>query len=293
VAVVKQPQPDPPPVINSFTANPSYIQPGQAVVLTWNVSDADTVKISPAVGQVPSSGSYNVTPGYTTTYTLTATNEDGGVSANTAVTVAPYSSSFNTSSGSEIASAGSAGNADNAGKSSILTLGFGGDNGSANSRMWYILLISLIAVAAVVAIVLFVRRPAAAYSGNRAGTRAEHLLCAADTQVSGKTAHTTPIATGLGPKFMASDGGYIPISENVGSLGRNDFRSLVKLDKADLISRQHIRLDCEDGEYYIEDCHSTNGTKLNGSSIRGKGRYLLKDGDMIELADALTLTFKT
>jgi pSer/pThr/pTyr-binding forkhead associated (FHA) protein len=67
----------------------------------------------------------------------------------------------------------------------------------------------------------------------------------------------------------------------------------VKPDKADLISRKHIRFDCEDGECYIEDRGSTNGTKLNGSSIEGKGRYLLREGDKVELADILTLTYKT
>jgi pSer/pThr/pTyr-binding forkhead associated (FHA) protein len=67
----------------------------------------------------------------------------------------------------------------------------------------------------------------------------------------------------------------------------------MKSDKADLISRQHIRVDCKEGECYIEDNNSTNGTKINGSSINGEGRFLLRDGDVVELADALTLTFKS
>ena len=87
--------------------------------------------------------------------------------------------------------------------------------------------------------------------------------------------------------------GHRPPHPSTRALGRSDFRSLVKADKADLISRQHIRLDCEDGECYIEDRNSTNGTKLNGSSINGKGRYLLREGDKVELADILTLTFET
>ena len=291
VVVVEQPQQpvDYPPVINSFTANPSYIQLGQAVVLTWTVSNATTVTLSPGIGSVPNSGSYNVTPGYTTTYTLSATNSDGTVSASTTVTVAPYVSTFGTSSGAEIASAGTVANA---GESSILTLGFGGDNGSVNSRLLYILLIGLLAVAVVGVIVFLVRRPVAADSGRRAGTRAGHLPLT-DTRVAGETPHTTPAATGPGPKFMASGGGHIPISGSAGSLGRADFRSLVEPDKSDLISRQHIRFDYEDGECFIEDRNSTNGTKINGSSIRGQGRFLLREGDKIELADALTLTFKT
>jgi hypothetical protein len=287
---VDSPAVDPPPVINSFTANPSYIQPGQTVVLTWTVSNAASVTLSPSIGSVSSSGSYSVIPGYTTTYTLSATNSDGSVSASTTVTVTPYASTLNTGSGAEMASAGTVANA---GKSSILASGFSGDNGPVNLLLLYILLIGLLAVAAVVAIVLFARKPAAAYAGRHAGTRTGYLSCATDTRVATRTPHTTPIATELGAKFIASDGEYIAIPGNVGSLGRNDFRSLVKSDKADLISRRHIQFDCEDGEYYIEDSNSTNGTKLNGSSINGKGRYLLREGDEVELADILTLTFKT
>ena len=277
-----QPQIDCPPVINSFTANPSYIQSGQGIVLTWTVNDATTVTLSPGIGSVPSSGSYNLSPGYTTTYTLTATNSDGSVNASTTVTVAPYVSTYTTSS-TPIAGSG---NVANTGTSSILTSGLSGD-GSGNSGMLYIMLLGLLAVAAAAAVVLFVRRPTAAYAGARAG-----YLATATRTANGAPA-TTPVDTGPGPKFILSNGEQLSLSGNAGSLGRSDFRSLVKPDKADLISRQHIRFDCEDGECYIEDRNSTNGTKLNRSSIEGKGRYLLREGDKVELADILTLTFKT
>ncbi len=230
-----------------------------------------------------------MTPGYTTTYTLSATNSAGSVSASTTVTVAPYASTFNTGSGSQISSAETA---DNAGTSSVFTLGLGGDNGAVNPMLLYILLIGLLAVAAVGVIVFLARRPVAVASGARAGTRAGHLPWTI-TRVADGTPHTTPLATGPGPKFIASDGSHIPISGNAGSLGRNDFQSLVKADKADLISREHLLFDCEDGEYYIEDRKSTNGTKINGAKISGKGRFLLREDDKIELADAVTLTFKT
>ena len=282
MVIVEQPQQLPvyAPVINSFAANQSYIQPGQTATLTWTVSNADTVTISPSVGSIPSSGSYNVTPGYTTTYTLFATNSAGSVSASTTVTVAPYVSTSTIGSSISVASGG---NAANTGGSSVLTSGFSIDNRPA-VNFW--LLIGLLAVAAATGIIFLVRKPAVAYAGRHAGTRAS-------TRVADGTPHTTPVAAGLAAKFIASDGGYIPISGGVGALGRNDFQSFVKSDKADLVSRQHIRVDCEDGEYYIEDRNSTNGTKLNGYMIKGKGRYLLKDGDVIDLADTLTLTFKT
>lgn len=276
---------DCPPVISSFTASPSYIQCGQTAVLTWTVTDAATVNLSPGIGSVPSSGSYSVTPGYTTTYTLTATNVDGSVSASTTVTVVPLATSFNTGSAGYVASAGN---------SSILTLGLTGDDGQVNSRLLYILLIGLLAVAAVGVIVFLVRRPTAASAGNRAGTRAAYMgWTGTATRVESDLPHTTPVDTGPGPKFVTSDGGSVSLSGSSGSLGRSDFRSMAKSGKADLISREHIQFDCEDGDYYIEDRNSTNGTKINGSSISGEGRFLLRDGDVVELADALTLTFKS
>ena len=259
-------------------------------MLTWTVSNAATVTLSPGIGSVSNSGTYSVSPGYTTTYTLTATNSGGSVSASTTVTVAPYVSTITTSSSSQIASGG---NVAGTGISSILTSGFSGGNGPVDSRLLYILLLGLLAVSAAVAIVFAVRKPAAAYAGHHAGTRAGYLPWANATQAANGAPATTPVDTGPGPKFIMSNGEHIPISGNAGSLGRSNFRSLVKPDKADLISRQHIRLDCEDGECYIEDRNSTNGTKLNGSSINGKGRYLLREGDKVELADILTLTFET
>jgi hypothetical protein len=275
---VYAPAVDPQPVINSFAADPSYIQPGQTVVLTWTVSDVlkrnVNVTISPGIGSVSSSGSYNVSPSYTTTYTLTATNIDGSVSASTTVTVAPYISTFTSSSGSV-----------DTGQSNIVTSGLSGSNGLAgDSWLLYVLLIGLLAAAAVAAIILLVRKPAIAY----AGARTVYPPWVAKGTETG-TPRTTPFA---GAKFMTPDGEYVPLLENLGSLGRNDFRSFAKPDKADLISRRHIQVFSENDGYYIEDGNSTNGTKVNGSGITGKGRYLLKDGDMIDLGGALTLTFK-
>ena len=65
------------PVINSFIANPGSITAGNSSTLSWNVSNATSVDISPGVGSVPSVGSILVLPGTTTNYTLTATNAAG------------------------------------------------------------------------------------------------------------------------------------------------------------------------------------------------------------------------
>ena len=80
-----------PPVINSFTASPETISPGQSVTLSWDVSGATTLTIHPAIDSAGSSGvEYGieqVSPTTTTTYTLTATNEAGNSTSSITVTV--------------------------------------------------------------------------------------------------------------------------------------------------------------------------------------------------------------
>jgi len=253
------------------------------------MNPAGTVTINPGIGSVANSGSYSVTPAYTTTYTLTATNVDGTVSASTTITVAPPVSPYSSSSGANMI-----GSSANSGQGSILTLGLGGSDSQVNSRLLYILLIGLLAIAAVWVIVFLLRTTALAPATNRAGARAAYIpYTSTATRAEGSATDTTPATAAAGPKFMAADGEYVSISGSSGTLGRSDFRSLVKPKKADLLSREHIWFECDDGQYYIEDHNSTNGTKVNGSSISGKGRCLLKDGDVVELGNALELTFNS
>jgi len=56
-----------------FLADPKQIVAGQAVTLSWNTLNADTVNI-PGFGNVAAKGSVSVSPRQTTTYTLTARN---------------------------------------------------------------------------------------------------------------------------------------------------------------------------------------------------------------------------
>jgi hypothetical protein len=76
-----------PPIVNIFSANPSTINQGESSTLTWAVSDADTVTITPGVGTVDLSGIISVSPVVTTVYTLTATNSAGSVTATATVNV--------------------------------------------------------------------------------------------------------------------------------------------------------------------------------------------------------------
>ncbi len=75
------------PVVTSFLANPQVIESGDTSTLTWEVSNATTVTISPGVGSVALIGTFVVSPEETTTYTLTASNTAGNVTANVNVTV--------------------------------------------------------------------------------------------------------------------------------------------------------------------------------------------------------------
>ena len=73
--------------VATFTASPSTINPGQTSTLSWVALNATTVTISPGIGNVSATGSTQVTPATTTTYTLTATNSAGSVNATAVVTV--------------------------------------------------------------------------------------------------------------------------------------------------------------------------------------------------------------
>ncbi|MBV8845007.1 MAG: OmpA family protein [Bryobacterales bacterium] len=69
-----------------FVANPPSISSGQSSTLSWKVLNADTVNLS-GIGPVQATGSTQVAPTVTTTYTLTASNSTGQVSATAVVSV--------------------------------------------------------------------------------------------------------------------------------------------------------------------------------------------------------------
>jgi pSer/pThr/pTyr-binding forkhead associated (FHA) protein len=58
------------------------------------------------------------------------------------------------------------------------------------------------------------------------------------------------------------------------------------------MSRQHFNVRYENGEYFINDHASANGTNINGIDIKGKGWQELKDGDRIDVSGIVTLTYK-
>lgn len=90
VAKATPPSVPPPPAAPTATlaAAPDVIQQGQSTTLTWQTQNANGITIS-GLGTVPASGSRSVTPGSSTTYTLTAKGPGGTQDASTRVTVNP------------------------------------------------------------------------------------------------------------------------------------------------------------------------------------------------------------
>jgi peptidoglycan-associated lipoprotein len=81
------PQPPAAPTA-SLSASPSVIQQGQSTQLTWQTTNATDITIA-GLGTVPASGSRDVAPGSSTTYTLTAKGAGGSQDASARVTVNP------------------------------------------------------------------------------------------------------------------------------------------------------------------------------------------------------------
>jgi len=75
------------PAINSFTAEPSTISRSQSSTLRWSISNATDMTIDQGVGAVNSQGQRQVSPGATTTYTLTANGPGGSDTRSVTVSV--------------------------------------------------------------------------------------------------------------------------------------------------------------------------------------------------------------
>jgi len=75
--------------ISSFTTSAASISAGQPATLSWNVSGANLVTIDPGIGNVNPSGSKEVSPSETTTYTLSAISDTNSKVASVKITVVP------------------------------------------------------------------------------------------------------------------------------------------------------------------------------------------------------------
>ena len=89
VAATPPPPPPPPPPAPTvtLTAEPSTVEKGQSVTLSWTSQNATDLNLDPGLGKVQAQGSTTVTPQDSTTYTLTATGPGGTQTATARVTV--------------------------------------------------------------------------------------------------------------------------------------------------------------------------------------------------------------
>jgi peptidoglycan-associated lipoprotein len=75
--IASAPSPTAGPVIASFTAEPSTIEPGQSSTLRWSISGATDMSIDHGIGAVQSQGQRQVFPRTSTTYALTVRGPGG------------------------------------------------------------------------------------------------------------------------------------------------------------------------------------------------------------------------
>jgi hypothetical protein len=78
-----------PVIVATFSITPNVITQGDSALLQWNVSGTASISIDQGIGIVPASGSLSVSPGVTTTYTLTAFNSANSVVKSVVLTVNP------------------------------------------------------------------------------------------------------------------------------------------------------------------------------------------------------------
>jgi len=240
-------------------ANTPSIDKGQSTNLIWSAPGAIQANIanfgsiSPAAG-----GSVPVTPDTTTNYTLVVTYGDGTTkTASAMVNVKPPDMS------------------------------------------WLIyLLLTLLAIAAVAVVLVIKNKRQVNPIGSRYETGTAGPYQPANTTklsptVAGRTqAYMPPTTMPVKPaKLVFSDNSQIQLGSLPFNLGRRELQNYLSPDKADYISRQHAVIGLDRGEYYIEEMGSRNGTNLNGIDIRTSGRCPLRNGDIIDIADALIITF--
>jgi hypothetical protein len=163
---------------------------------------------------------------------------------------------------------------------------------------FYILLIAVVIAAAVILAFVFVfRGRESPPAPPPAGAMPPPMTAPPSGGTTVREAGTQVMQRGTMTYFGSLDlpsGQTIPITQMTQDFGRSDFEPVVPKDVSSIISRRHFRISfsSRDKTFYIEDIGSTNGTMLNGSDIRGKGKVPLKTGDTVAPADIINLKFK-
>lgn len=113
-----------------------------------------------------------------------------------------------------------------------------------------------------------------------------------DWQRTARRPHTSPPSSPVRASLKLPDNREISLATREQWIGRDDLNGIVSEHGVEYISRRHLIIRFENGQYYVEDQDSANGTRLNGTEIKGKGKFELNNGDLIDVADVVALGFK-
>jgi len=121
----------------------------------------------------------------------------------------------------------------------------------------------------------------------------EQALSAQSAIPASQSAHTTPLGQ---LTLLVQDERSIPLCLTVSEraiLGRPDevdgFTPDIDVtpfngrDKG--VSRRHAEFILSDGQLYVRDLGSTNGTRLNGRLLQPQRTYRLSEGDLLQLGN--------
>ena len=89
-------------------------------------------------------------------------------------------------------------------------------------------------------------------------------------------------------KFKDENGAehQLAVDGEIFTVGRHSANDLTITDSR--LSREHIRIESVDGDFFVSDPGSSNGTTINGNKLTGPER--LKDGDLLDLGGGLQIT---
>ncbi len=101
--------------------------------------------------------------------------------------------------------------------------------------------------------------------------------------------------------LLLPGGKQIKVTDEEHTVGREDFVGTLPDEKLKYISRRdnpekpgahHFKVLYEDGNYYVEDEDSANGTWLKGENIQGQGKKMLSDADEIKPANEISVNVR-
>ncbi|MBQ6463679.1 MAG: FHA domain-containing protein [Pseudobutyrivibrio sp.] len=77
----------------------------------------------------------------------------------------------------------------------------------------------------------------------------------------------------------------VKISKNDYSVGKDSINADYCISDNRAISRQHLLFTLGQNGVYVKDCNSTNGSWINGIKLESGRQVLIKDGDVLKLAN--------